>query len=211
MAILVGGTGLYLRAVGRGIDTRALPHDPGVRRRVEQELARDGLANTAGRLAILAPTLAARTDLRNPRRVVRALELAELTGDAPPPRLRGYPGPIRWLGLDIPDQATHRDWIARRAREQFDAGLVDEARALRERYDPGLPAFSAIGYREAWSVLDGDASLEDAIAADAHRNVTFSKRQRTWFRAEPGIEWLDATADVLPKAVEIARGLYRQK
>jgi tRNA dimethylallyltransferase len=207
LAILVGGTGLYLRTVGRGIDTQALPHDPEVRRRVEHELARDGLANTAGRLAILAPTMAARTDLRNPRRVARALELAELTGDAPPPAPRGYPGPIRWLGLDLPDHATHRDWIARRAREQFDAGLIDEAKALRERYDPTLPAFSAIGYREAWSVLDGETSLEEAIAADAHRNVTFSKRQRTWLRAEPGIVWLDATAGPLPAALAVARQL----
>ena len=207
MAILAGGTGLYLRAVGRGIDTRALPHDPAVRQRVEEELARDGLANSAGRLAILAPTMAARTDLRNPRRVARALELAELTGDAPPPPHRGYPGPIRWLGLDVPDRATHHQWIARRAREQFDAGLIEEARSLRERYDPALPAFSAIGYREAWSVLDGEATLEEAIAADAHRNVIFSRRQRTWFRAEPGIEWLDATEDVLPAAVETARRL----
>ncbi len=107
----------------------------------------------------------------------------------------------------MPDQATHREWIARRAQEQFDAGLIDEAKDLRERYDPALPAFSAIGYREAWSVLDGEATRDEAIAADTHRNVTFSKRQRTWFRAEPGIDWLDATADALPIALEVARGL----
>ncbi len=91
------------------------------------------------------------------------------------------------------DPATHRMWIEHRARGQFDAGLVDEARGLRERFDPALPAFSAIGYREAWAVLDGKLSREAAIAEDARRNQAFAKRQRTWFRSEPDIEWLDAT------------------
>ena len=71
-------------------------------------------------------------------------------------------------------------------------GLIDEARALRERFDPGLPAFSAIGYREAWAVIDGELSRDAAIELDARRNVAFAKRQRTWFRAEPDIDWLDA-------------------
>src|SRR5207302_10711674 len=104
-----------------------------------------------------------------------------------------YPGPISWIGLDL-DPATHADWIARRARDQFEAGLIDEARALRERYDPALPAFSAIGYREAWAGLDGDLSREQATDADGRRNVAFAKRQRTWFRREPDIAWLDAAA-----------------
>jgi tRNA dimethylallyltransferase len=201
LAILVGGTGLYLRAVARGLDTDELPHDTAIRARVEAELTRGGLPAAAGRLAILAPTLAAHTDLRNPRRVARALEIAELRGDAPPPQPRGYPGPVVWLGLTM-DATTHRAWIAGRARAQFDAGLVEEARALRERYDPGLPAFSAIGYREAWSVLDGTMTRHEAIAEDARRNIAFAKRQRTWFRTEPDIRWLDPTADPLTPARE---------
>ena len=90
------------------------------------------------------------------------------------------------------EPATHRTWIAHRARAQFDAGLVEEARGLRERFDPALPAFSAIGYREAWAFLDGKLSRETAIAEDARRNQAFAKRQRTWFRSEPDIDWLDA-------------------
>ena len=101
--------------------------------------------------------------------------------------------------------AIHEQWIAERARAQFDAGLIDEARALRERFDPSLPCFSAIGYRESWAVLDGELTREAAIELDAKRNVAFAKRQRTWFRSEPGIEWIDATADPLPQAVEVAR------
>ncbi len=204
IAILAGGTGMYLRAIARGLDTDALPHDPGVRARVEAELEAGGIGRAAGRLAIIAPQRAARTDLRNPRRVARALELAELAGDGPPPAPRGYGGRVAWLGLDLA-ASTHAEWILKRAREQFDAGLVNEARGLRERFDPGLPAFSAIGYREAWAALDGEVTLEQAIEADARRNVAFAKRQRTWFRKEPDVEWLDAAAEPLPAALDVAR------
>jgi tRNA dimethylallyltransferase len=192
VAILAGGTGLYLRAVARGLDTDALPSDPVVRARLEDSLAADGLASLADRLTTTAPRLAATVDLANPRRVVRALEIAESTGDAPRPPARGYAGPIVWLGLSV-EPAAHRQRIATRAQEQFDAGLVDEARALRDRFDPALPAFSAIGYREAWAVLDGELDRDAAIEVDARRNVAFARRQRTWFRSEPGIGWLDAT------------------
>lgn len=191
IAILVGGTGLYLRAVARGLDTAALPSDAAIRARIEDAYATDGLPAVVERLRERAPVRAAATDLRNPRRVVRALEIAELVGDGAPPAFRGYGGPVTWVGLGL-DRAVHRAWIAQRAQAQFDAGLIDEARGLRERFDPGLPPFSAIGYHEAWAVLDGEASLEEAIASDAQRNAAFAKRQRTWFRAEPDIEWLDA-------------------
>ena len=194
LAILVGGTGLYLRAVAGGLATDALPNDPIVRARLEADLERDGLAALADRLTALAPSRAAAVDLRNPRRVVRALEIAELQGDAPLPAPRGYPGRLAWLGLRL-EPPTHREWIATRARAQFAGGLLDEAARLRERFDPSLPAFSAIGYREAWDVLDGRAALDDAIELDIRRNVAFAKRQRTWFRSESEVEWVDADGD----------------
>ena len=206
-AILVGGTGLYLRAVARGLDTAALPSDLATRARVEAELTTLGLAATAARLTSLAPTLAAATDLRNPRRVARALEIAELRGDGPLPPPRGYPGPVGWIGLTV-EPGEHARLIAARAHGQFDAGLIEEAAALRDRFDPGLPAFSAIGYAEAWAVLDGELSREDAIARDAARNVAFAKRQRTWFRSEPGIAWHDARAGLpLIAALAVTEGL----
>jgi tRNA dimethylallyltransferase len=176
VGILAGGTGLYLRAVARGLDTTALPHDPDVRTALEAALATGGLSALADRLRAIAPRRSETVDLRNPRRVV-------------PP-------------------AIHRDWIARRARAQFAAGLMDEADALRRRWDPALRCFSAIGYREAWAVLDGTLDREAGIELDAHRNVAFARRQATWFRAEPGITWLDpTTADPLPSALAAARGL----
>ncbi len=192
LAILVGGTRLYLRAVARGIDTAALPFDPGIRAGLEAELATDGLDALVRRLLDRAPERAARIDLQNPRRVVRALEIATIDGgQGPLPVHRGYPGPVAWIGLAA-SADVHREWIHGRAQAQFDAGLIDEARALRDRYDPNLPAFSAIGYREAWAILDGTLTREQAIIEDARRNIAFAKRQRTWFRSEPEIEWLDA-------------------
>jgi tRNA dimethylallyltransferase len=199
LAILVGGTGLYLRAVAGGLPTDELANDPAIRARLEAYLERDGLPALVARLTALAPTRAAAVDLHNPRRVVRALEIAQLRGDAPLPVPRGYPGRSAWLGVGV-GPAIHREWISERAQAQFAAGLLDEARELRMRFDPSLPAFSAIGYREAWSVLDGRMTLDDAIALDIQRNVAFARRQRTWFRSEPGIAWLDASLDLVESA-----------
>jgi tRNA dimethylallyltransferase len=208
IAILAGGTGLYLRAVARGIATDALPADAAIRARLEAEFLAVGLEPLVERLRAVAPTRAATVDIANPRRVVRALEIAEVAGgDHALPAPRGYDAPVAWIGLTVEPDA-HRIWIAHRARSQFDAGLVEEARVLRERFDPGLPAFSAIGYREAWQLLDGRMTREAAIAEDARRNAAFAKRQRTWFKAEPDIAWLDATQGLpVDPVLATARGL----
>ncbi len=201
IGILAGGTGFWLRAVFAGIDTDALPSDEAVRAGLEEDLARDGVDALAQRLAALAPDLASATDLHNPRRVVRALEIATLQGDVPLPRPVGYPAPVLGFQLGL-EPVEHRRRIAVRARAQFDAGLVEEARALRERFDPGLPAFSAIGYRESWAILDGEMDLEAAIELDAARNVAFAKRQRTWFRREPTLQVVDAGGDPVRATTE---------
>ena len=205
---MAGGTGFWVRAITAGLDTEALPFDPAVRAALEAELRAQGLPELAARLRREAPSLAATVDLANPRRVVRALEIAALRGDAPRPAPLGYPAPILPLLLDL-DHATHRRRLADRARAQFDAGLVDEALALRARFDPGLPAFSAIGYREAWAFVDGDLDREGAIALDARRNVAFAKRQRTWFRREAG-ERVDASGgmprDLADRALRLLDG-----
>jgi tRNA dimethylallyltransferase len=211
LAILVGGTGLYLRAVARGLPVDELPDDPVRRSRLEAELRDDGLHALGRRLSTLAPSLAATVDLANPRRVVRALEHAEVHGDAPRHALQGYAGSVSWIGLDVP-RPVHDAWIAERARAQFAAGLIDEAVGLRARYDPSLSCFSAIGYREAWSVVDGERTLDQAIEDDAARNVAFARRQRTWFRREPGVTWLDPSgSDPLPLALATTRSLVASR
>jgi tRNA dimethylallyltransferase len=106
------------------------------------------------------------------------------------------------LGLQlVVDDPELRRRIGARARAQFDAGLVEEARALRERWDPGLRAFSAIGYRESWAYLDGELTMDAAIELDALHNHQLAKRQATWFRREPALATVDATVDPVPAAL----------
>jgi len=202
VALLVGGTGFYLRAVGRGLALDQLPWDPGARAAIETQLAEEGLPALAAELGRLAPHRAAEVDLRNPRRVVRALEIARALGDVPLPAPRGYGQPVLWLGLRVEPGILH-ERIRQRARSQFEAGLVEETRSLAARYDPSLPSFSGIGYAESLAYLAGVLSWDDAIAEDARRNVQLARRQATWFRREPDIDWLDATtAEPLEPALE---------
>jgi tRNA dimethylallyltransferase len=195
VALLVGGTGFYLRAVARGLAVDELPWDADVRAELEAALAAEGLPALVAELRRIAPTRAAAVDLRNPRRVVRAVEIGRLRGDAPLPQARGYGRPVLWLGLQV-EPTVLRERIYARARAQFDAGLIEETRALAARFDPSLPSFSGIGYAEALAVIAGHLVREEAIAQDARRNVLFARRQATWFRREPDVQWLDATHEL---------------
>ena len=195
VAILAGGTGFYLRAIARGLAVDELPWDADVRVAIEAALVADGLPTLVSELRSLAPTRAAVVDLHNPRRVVRALEIARLRGDAPLPEPRGYGRPVLWLGLSVAPPVL-RERISRRARAQFEAGLIDETRALLARFDATLFSFSGIGYAEARAVIEGRLSPEEAVAEDIRRNVHFASRQATWFRREPDICWLDATTEM---------------
>lgn len=195
VALLVGGTGFYLRSVARGLAVDDLPWDPDVRASVEARLATQGLPALVAELRERAPTRAAAVDLRNPRRVVRALEIARIRGDVPLPEPRGYGRPVLWLGLRL-DPPVLRERIYARARAQFDAGLVEETRALVARFSPELPSFSGIGYAESLALIEGRLTRDQAIAEDARRNVVFARHQATWFRREPDIRWLDATREL---------------
>lgn len=212
IALLVGGTGLYLRAVARGLPLEETGSDPLLRAEFERRLSEEGLTALSEQLRRTAPTLAAATDLANPRRVVRALERAHLTGDRLAPVPRGYPAPVAWIGLAV-EPEVHDQRIAQRVEWQFGNGLLDEAAALRRRYDTSLRAFSAFGYREAFGALEG-LGLEQAVAQTIIRTRQFARRQRSWFRAEPDVAWIDAAADPLPAAlasVRLALGIGRAR
>jgi hypothetical protein len=114
---------------------------------------------------------------------------ATVHGDKPPPPPQGYPAPSVWIGLQL-EPTIHRDWIADRARAQFAGGLLEEAAKLRESYDASLRSFSAFGYHEAFAVLDGSISLEQAIERDITRTNQFARRQRT-FLNHAEVSWLD--------------------
>ncbi len=206
VALLVGGTGMWLRALATGLDVSASPADPDVRARLEEELATLGLPLLAARLSDLAPLTAARTDRSNPRRVVRALEIVTLRGDGPPAAMLGYGGRVLRLNLTL-DPELNRAWIEQRAAAQLEAGLPDEAARLRERYDSDLRAFSGIGYREAFELLDGRLTRDEYLAVNIARNVAFARRQRTWFKADVYGDvqvQLDAGGDPFAGALEAA-------
>jgi tRNA dimethylallyltransferase len=194
VALLVGGTGLYVRAVARGLVLEDTGRDPEVRARLEERLATAGVASLADELQARAPDVAATTDLANPRRVVRALERLETRGGAAPPAPVGYPAPLLWFGLRI-ETGAHVAAIEARIRTQFETGMLEEAADLRARYPEDLRAFDAIGYREAFDVLSGRATVDEAITRDVARTRAYAKRQRTWFRSEPHIQWLDVRRD----------------
>jgi tRNA dimethylallyltransferase len=201
IALLVGGTGLYLRAVARGLPLDGPGADPATRADLERRLVGDGLAALVDELRRRDPEAAAGMDLANPRRVVRALERALLTGSAQAPPAHGYPAPSLWLGLQR-EPAIAAASIEERARAQLAGGLLEEAAALRARHDETLPAFSAIGYREAFAVLEGSLDREAALARMVARTRAYAKRQRTWLRSEPDVAWLDA--DDEPGAAALA-------
>ncbi len=200
--VLVGGSGLYLRAA---LDALELPGtDPVLRARLEAELAREGAAALHARLAELDPEAATRMEPANGRRVVRALEVVTMLG-AMPGRMTSYDAhfPTCWLGVDRPDLAER---IALRVDRMWEQGLVEEVRRLDgEGLRAGVTASRALGYAQVLALLDGE--LDDALARERTVTATrrFARRQRAWFRRDPRITWLDPADDLLGQALAVLR------
>jgi tRNA dimethylallyltransferase len=199
-ALIVGGTGLYVRALLDSLDLAALPHDPGVRARLESE----DPSTLHERLRAFDPDAASRVDPRNRRRLVRYLEVATIAG-GPVPRGRGVSVAALRIGLRPPREVLVAA-IDRRVREMVEAGVLEETRALVARgVDPRLPSMSAHGYLHWAAHLRGEIDLETAIALTARDVRAYSRRQVTWFRRDPLIRWYDPTAvDPLEDIVEAA-------
>lgn len=193
LPLVVGGTGLYVSALLDGHDYDAQPWSPEVRQRLTDALEADGLPALAARLARLDPATAARTDLANPRRVVRALERAELGATPADVRVDPYRGPVVRIGLARPREVLYQR-IDERAWRMFTTdGLLDEVRSLQKAgYGPDLRPMSGHGYREAARYLAGDWSLEQAVEVTARRTRQYAKRQLSWFGRDDRIRWLDA-------------------
>jgi tRNA dimethylallyltransferase len=199
-ALVVGGTGLYVRALLDGLDLASLPHDPAVRARLESE----DPATLHDRLRAIDPDAASRVDARNRRRLVRYLEVATIAG-GPVTRVRGASIAALRIGLRPPREALVAA-IERRVREMVDAGVLDETRALVARgIDPRLPSMSAHGYVHWAAHLRGEIDLETAIALTARDVRAYSRRQMTWFRRDAAIRWFDPTVtDPVEDIVEAA-------
>lgn len=192
LPMVVAGTGLYLSALVDGHDYARQPFSPEIRERLAAALEAEGLAALSERLVRLDPAAAERTDLRNPRRVLRALERAEASGGAASPRADPYPGRLALIGISRPREVLYRR-IDERVARLFSSGLLDETRRLLDAgHAPELPALSGHGYREAAAHLAGELSLDEAIVATANRTRQYAKRQLTWFRRDPRISWIEA-------------------
>ena len=191
--IVVGGTGLYVTALVDGYDFGGVPPDPTTRgERTRLATTAAGRAQLAAELTGRDPAAGTAVDLRNPRRVIRALEILDARGRLSDAR-GSDPEPAVLIGLDAP-RDLHEAWVRQRCTAMFrGGGILEEARASVGR---GLSAASlrgcGIGYTEALAVLDGALTVDAAIDSTTRRTLRYAKAQRTYFRRDGRITWLDA-------------------
>ena len=195
-AILAGGSGLYVRAA---LDILEFPGtDPGLRQQLEADLAAQGTEALLARLQEVDPASAER--LSDARRIIRALEVHQLTGrpfSSFMPQ-REYFQPAVQVGLSV-DRDELRDRLARRVHRMVDSGLLAEVRRLdAEGLRQGKTAPRALGYSQFLRVLDGLSTVQEAAEETIVATRQFARRQLTWFRADPRIHWLDWHDPELP-------------
>lgn len=199
LPLLVGGTGLYTRALTEGL-VEAPGADPLVRRRIEEESAAEGSPALHRRLAEIDPDSARQLHPNDRVRLVRALEVFEITGrplsswqQAHGFRERRY----RLLKIALsPPRTELYQRIDARAAAMLGGGLIEETEALlRAGYDPRLKALQTIGYREALRLIEGKASRDEALAELQQATRRYAKRQLTWFRADSEMIWVDSVKD----------------
>ena len=198
LAIVVGGTGLYLRALLDGLFPGPQRSEE-LRGRLRESAASRGSNHLLRILARLDPTAAEKIHANDTPKLIRAIEvclasrqkMSELWQSGRDP-LRGFR--ILRLGLD-PDRTALYDRINQRASQMFESGLVEETKNLLERYGPAAWPLASLGYRQAVQLLHGELTREQALQAaqQAHRN--YAKRQMTWFRREPDVTWLKGFGD----------------
>ena len=206
--LLVGGTGLYVKAVLEGLDIPHVEPDPDLREQLYAEANAEGNNALHRRLRELDPAAAERIDPRNVRRVVRALEvfyrmgkpISALQSASPPPYC------ILRIGLSMSRHELYRR-IDERLERMLAAGLIQEVRSLVERgYGYDLPAMSGLGYRQIGMYLRGEISLQEAVSLIKRHTRRFVRQQAGWFRADdPEIIWHDVSEPVFPVVVTCIR------
>ena len=208
--IVAGGSALYMRAI---LDEFEFPGtDPSVRARLEAELAEVGAAELHARLARLAPEAAAGILPGNGRRIVRALEVIELTGSFTPglPAERYALSGVDQFGLTL-DRADLDERIEARVERMWRDGFVDEVRGLLPRgLRQGRTASRALGYRQVLDHLDGACSEAEAKAATVSGTRRFARKQLGWFRRDPRITWLPADGGAARAIAAVARSRLDQ-
>lgn len=207
LPLLVGGTGLYVRAIVEGIQLPRVPPDPVLRQQLERVASERGAAALHRRLQVVDPVAAARIDPRNVRRVIRALEVWEKSGqpfsayDAARPRYE-----VLTIGLTCERAMLYRR-IDERVDRQIAAGLVEETRRVLDRgCPPNRPALGGLGYREVVAYVFGRLDLATAIERIKFETHRFARQQYTWFRVDdPRIHWIAAGPAAADQAVSLIR------
>lgn len=198
LPLVVGGTGLYVRAFLDRLSLAGVPADPLVRQRLREEAERAGLKTLYDRLAGIDPIATSRIHPNDAVRIIRALEIWMCTGQRPSDLYqqdRSVRQPIEavYVGLTMPRETLDMR-IDRRVDRMFEQGLVEEtAGLLRKGLSPKAPALRALGYREVVAYLRGMMTLDDCIRMVKKNTRRYARRQMTWFRADDRILWLDVT------------------
>ena len=198
MPVVVGGTGLYLRALLDGLFAGP-PRSEELRERLRAAAELHGPDHLHQLLQRLDPKAAEKTHANDHSKLIRAIEvclaarskMTELWQHGRDP-LTGFR--ILRIGLD-PDRSALYQRINQRAAEMFKKGLAQETKLLREKYGDGVPALSSLGYKQAMQLLDGEIDEPAAIAAAQQGHRNYAKRQMTWFRREPDVQWLKGFGD----------------
>ena len=199
LAFLVGGSGLYVRAVTGGLSIPKVAPDPELRHNLEERAANEGYQVLYDELQKLDPQAAAKIDPRNVRRTIRALEVC-LTSGVPFSQLKKSSAKISAITIGL---TTARDdlytRIDSRVDQMIDRGLVDEVKGLLDRgYSPDLPAMSGLGYKQIVTHLKGETSLEEAIQRIKFETHRFARNQYAWFRPkDEHIHWFDIREELL--------------
>jgi len=191
--ILVGGSGLYVSSVLFEFDFPGTDAD--TRKRLEREASNHGIETLVERLRAADPAGAAALDTKNPRRVIRALEILEMTGK---PAKIGLPEkPVVWCEVNIvglrDDRTRLTERLDERVVQMWRAGFLDEVATLRERgLERGVTASRAIGYAQALAQLRGELSQDEAISQTQALTRRYARRQMSWFKRYPHIRWFQA-------------------
>lgn len=215
LPILVGGTGLYYRALTRGLFPGP-GRDPGLRDRLGRVAARRGVEQLHRLVARVDPASARRIQPRDEKRLIRALEVYYLTGRTLTDHFADTRSPIDGytiIGLALRQSAARTaSKVARRVDEQFEAGLLDEIRALRAAGVPdAAPPFGGMVYRQALAYLDGLGDEASARELIVRENRRYARRQLIWFRKEPNLQWIQVEDDHDGRTFEAADRIVRTR
>jgi len=188
---LVGGTGLYVSAITDNLSIPPATPDKKMRGKIESEIKDKGLDHVWKKLLRLDPAAAEIVDQRNPRRVIRALEVCLTTGRPfSAQRMKGQPlFDVLQIGISVPREKLYAK-INRRSDKMMEAGLLTEVKKLAKKYSWELPSMSGIGYRQFRPYLEKQAGLPEAVEALKRDTRHYAKKQLTWFRRDERIRWV---------------------